>query len=146
GMPMAWPSWATMPTPWLKMLPSRQRRMKRRAENSMARPGGVDVRMGGTAVFSVPRARGAWALVSPSKRLLKIPVAANVASVEPSAHATDPPRRSRGRPRKTADERDDGNRRQALLRAAARLFRQNGFAATRTRDIAAAVGMRSGSP
>ncbi len=58
----------------------------------------------------------------------------------------DPPRRSRGRPRKTAGERDDGNRRQALLRAAARLFRQQGFSATSTRDIAAAVGMRSGSP
>jgi AcrR family transcriptional regulator len=56
------------------------------------------------------------------------------------------PRRSRGRPRKTAGERDDGNRRQALLRAAARLFRQQGFSATSTRDIAAAVGMRSGSP
>ena len=57
-----------------------------------------------------------------------------------------PLRRSRGRPRKTADERDDGNRRQALLRAAAHLFRRKGFAATSTRDIAAAVGMRSGSP
>jgi TetR/AcrR family transcriptional regulator, cholesterol catabolism regulator len=56
------------------------------------------------------------------------------------------PRRTRGRPRKTADERDDGNRRQQLLRAAARLFRQQGFAATSTRDIAAAAGMRSGSP
>ncbi len=56
------------------------------------------------------------------------------------------PRRARGRPPKTADERDDGNRRQALLRAAARLFRQQGFAATSTRDIAAAAGMRSGSP
>lgn len=60
---------------------------------------------------------------------------------------TEPtPRRARGRPRKTADERDDGNRRQDLLRAAARLFRQQGFAATSTRDIAAAAGMRSGSP
>jgi AcrR family transcriptional regulator len=56
------------------------------------------------------------------------------------------PRRARGRPRKTAGERDDGNRRQELLRAAARLFRQQGFAATSTRDIAAAAGMRSGSP
>lgn len=56
------------------------------------------------------------------------------------------PRRARGRPRKTADERDDGNRRQELLRAAAGLFRRQGFAATRTRDIAAAAGMRSGSP
>ncbi len=57
-----------------------------------------------------------------------------------------PPRRGRGRPRKTADERDDGNRRQDLLRAAARLFRNQGFAATSTRDIATAAGMRSGSP
>lgn len=65
----------------------------------------------------------------------------------PAVTADDAPlRRSRGRPRKTAGERDDGNRRQALLRAAARLFRQQGFAATSTRDIAAAVGMRSGSP
>jgi AcrR family transcriptional regulator len=55
-------------------------------------------------------------------------------------------KRARGRPRKTADERDDGNRRQALLAAAAHLFRVQGFDATRTRDIAAAVGMHSGSP
>ena len=59
---------------------------------------------------------------------------------------TEPPRRARGRPRKTDDERDDGNRRRELLRSAARLFRRKGFAATSTRDIAAAVGMRSGSP
>lgn len=64
----------------------------------------------------------------------------------PPATEDTAPRRARGRPRKTADERDDGNRRQELLRAAARLFRQQGFAATSTRDIAAAVGMRSGSP
>lgn len=56
------------------------------------------------------------------------------------------PRRPRGRPRKTLDERDDGNRRQELLRSAARLFRRKGFHATSTRDIAAAVGMQSGSP
>lgn len=55
-------------------------------------------------------------------------------------------KRPRGRPRKTADERDDGNRRPALLAAAAQLFRTQGFAATSTRDIAAAVGMHSGSP
>ena len=55
-------------------------------------------------------------------------------------------KRPRGRPRKTIDERDDGNRRQALLAAAARLVRQKGFAATTTRDIAAAAGMQSGSP
>jgi AcrR family transcriptional regulator len=55
-------------------------------------------------------------------------------------------KRLRGRPRKTEDERDDGNRRQALLTAAARLFRDQGFDATSTRDIASAVGMHSGSP
>ena len=56
------------------------------------------------------------------------------------------PKRPRGRPRKTEDERDDGNRRQALLTAAAKLFRRQGFDATSTRDIAASVGMHSGSP
>jgi TetR/AcrR family transcriptional regulator, cholesterol catabolism regulator len=60
-------------------------------------------------------------------------------------HAS-PPKRPRGRPRKTLDERDDGNRRQDLVKSAARLFRRKGFDATSTRDIAAAVGMRSGSP
>lgn len=63
------------------------------------------------------------------------------------AAATDPaPRRPRGRPRKTVEDRDDGNRRQALVAGAARLFRRKGFDATSTRDIAAAVGMQSGSP
>jgi AcrR family transcriptional regulator len=38
------------------------------------------------------------------------------------------------------------NRRSELLRAAARLFVEKGFDATTTRDIAEAVGMRSGSP
>ena len=55
-------------------------------------------------------------------------------------------KRPRGRPRKTLEDRDDGNRRALLLRSAARLFRRKGFDATSTRDIAAAVGMRSGSP
>jgi AcrR family transcriptional regulator len=55
-------------------------------------------------------------------------------------------KRPRGRPRKTVQDRDDGNRRQEVLRAAARLFRRKGFHATSTRDIAAAAGMRSGSP
>ena len=58
----------------------------------------------------------------------------------------DKPARPRGRPRKTADERDEGNRRLELLSAAARLFRHQGFAATSTRDIAAAAGMQAGSP
>lgn len=41
---------------------------------------------------------------------------------------------------------DEGNRRAELIRAAGRLFREKGFDATTIRDIAAAVGMRSGSP
>lgn len=56
------------------------------------------------------------------------------------------PKRPRGRPRKTLDERDEGNRRQHVLKAAARLFRRKGFDAATTRDIAAAAGMHSGSP
>ncbi len=64
----------------------------------------------------------------------------------PIASGDTPSRRPRGRPHKTADERDDGNRRQQLLNTAARLFRRRGFDATSTRDIAAAVGMHSGSP
>lgn len=63
-----------------------------------------------------------------------------------AAHPDATARRPRGRPRKTADERDDGNRRVELINAAARLFRGKGFDATSTRDIAAAVGMHSGSP
>ena len=59
------------------------------------------------------------------------------------AHA---PKRPRGRPRKTDEDRADGNRRGELLRSGARLFRRKGFDATSTRDIASAVGMRSGSP
>lgn len=55
-------------------------------------------------------------------------------------------RRPRGRPRKSAEELADGNRRGELIAAAARLFRRKGFAATTTRDIAAAAGMQSGSP
>ncbi len=61
------------------------------------------------------------------------------------AFVTDP-KRPRGRPRKSEEAKDDGNRRHALLAAAAHLFRQKGFAATTTRDIAAAAGMQSGSP
>ena len=67
--------------------------------------------------------------------------------VRPSPTLSPPAaKRPRGRPRKTPDERDEGNRRQQLIKAAARLFRRKGFDATSTRDIAAAVGMHSGSP
>lgn len=51
------------------------------------------------------------------------------------------------RPRiRTARAGDDANRRGDIVRAAARLFREKGFDATTVRDIAKAVGMRSGSP
>jgi len=66
----------------------------------------------------------------------------DLAAARPSA----PAKRPRGRPRKTLDERDDGNRRRELIVGAAKLFRRKGFAATSTRDIAAAAGMQSGSP
>jgi AcrR family transcriptional regulator len=65
---------------------------------------------------------------------------------ERAAAQEEPARRPRGRPRKTPDTLDEGNRRQELLRVAAKLFRRKGFAATTTRDIAAAAGMQSGSP
>jgi AcrR family transcriptional regulator len=48
--------------------------------------------------------------------------------------------------RKRAGAALEANRRDDLLRAAARLFVEKGFDATTTRDIAEAVGMRSGSP
>ncbi|MBV7540222.1 TetR/AcrR family transcriptional regulator [Acidovorax sp. sic0104] len=68
------------------------------------------------------------------------------AATSPPLAAGEQPRRPRGRPRKTAEELDDGNRRRKLMDAAAKLFLTQGFAATSTRDIAAAVGMHSGSP
>lgn len=56
------------------------------------------------------------------------------------------PVRARGRPRKNTLELDEGNRRRQIIDSAARLFRSKGFDAASTRDIAAAAGMRSGSP
>ena len=41
---------------------------------------------------------------------------------------------------------EEANRRAELVRVAARLFREKGFDGTTVRDIADAVGMRSGSP
>ena len=52
------------------------------------------------------------------------------------------PARQRKNPRNGAAE----NRRDDLVRAAAQLFREKGFEGTTIRDIAGAVGMRSGSP
>ena len=69
--------------------------------------------------------------------------------MSPTAASTEAPEVSpprRGRPPNTAAERDEGNRRQSLIGAAARLFRTKGFDATSTRDIAAAADMQSGSP
>lgn len=54
-------------------------------------------------------------------------------------------RRGRGRPPKSADERNESMRRGELVKVAAQLFRQRGFHGTSTRDIAAAAGMQSGS-
>jgi len=48
--------------------------------------------------------------------------------------------------RSPLDLPDEVNRRQALIRESARLFREKGYDATTVRDIAGAVGMRSGSP
>lgn len=88
---------------------------------------------------SVTRRRAPAARPAPQPSQRPAPLAAS-RPIQPAAA------RPRGRPRKTLDERDDGNRRVELVRAAARLFRKQGFDATSTRDIAAAVGMRSGSP
>jgi AcrR family transcriptional regulator len=54
-------------------------------------------------------------------------------------------RATRKRPLMTVAN-DDSNRRADLIRVAARLFREKGFDGTTVRDIADAVGMRSGSP
>jgi AcrR family transcriptional regulator len=70
------------------------------------------------------------------------------ASISTALVSSDAPAvaKPRGRPRKTLEEREDGNRKSDLVAAAAKLFRKKGFDATSTRDIATAVGMRSGSP
>lgn len=48
--------------------------------------------------------------------------------------------------RKAAVVAEEPNRRADIVRAAGRLFREKGYSATTIRDIAGAVGMRSGSP
>ena len=56
---------------------------------------------------------------------------------------------TRGRAAAAARPNGNGtetNRRAEIVRLAARLFREQGFDGTTVRDIAAAVGMRSGSP
>lgn len=68
----------------------------------------------------------------------------------PTSHPSDSPAelqhaQQRQRPLATVAEAD-GNRRADLVRVSARLFREKGFDGTTVRDIADAVGMRSGSP
>lgn len=85
-------------------------------------------------------------VLAPAARPRKAAVPKPPAAEAAATTTQDPPRRPRGRPRKTAQELDDGNRRRKLMDSAAKLFLNKGFAATSTRDIAAAVGMHSGSP
>jgi AcrR family transcriptional regulator len=88
------------------------------------------------------RARAVSPAETPSAAALYPPrKAANAAQ-----HSVDEPRRPRGRPRKTAEALEEGNRRRKLMDGAAKLFKTQGFAATSTRDIAAAAGMHRGSP
>jgi TetR/AcrR family transcriptional regulator, cholesterol catabolism regulator len=62
-----------------------------------------------------------------------------------NAIAAEPHPRPRGK--RTAPEHGEAlNRRADLVRVAARMFREKGFEGTTIRDIAHAVGMRSGSP
>lgn len=95
----------------------------------------------------VPRTRAiAPSPNKPPARPRSKAVAAPSANPNAATAEATPTRRPRGRPRKTAEELDDGNRRRKLMDGAAKLFRTQGFAATSTRDIAAAAGMHSGSP
>jgi TetR/AcrR family transcriptional regulator, cholesterol catabolism regulator len=59
--------------------------------------------------------------------------------------AAKPRARSRAKPA-AAEPGEALNRRADLVRVAARMFREKGFEGTTIRDIAHAVGMRSGSP
>ena len=63
-------------------------------------------------------------------------------SAKPSSSRSRPLARSRAQP----EASETLNRRADLVRVAARLFREKGFDGTTIRDIAHAVGMRSGSP
>jgi len=71
---------------------------------------------------------------------------------KPSRTPSRPPERAarsnatRRRARSSPAAGDEANRRAKLVRVAARLFREKGFDGTTVRDIADAVGMRSGSP
>lgn len=60
--------------------------------------------------------------------------------------ADSAPKARRGRPPKTPMQLDEGNRRREIIRHAARLFRENSYGSTSTRDIASSAGMHGGSP
>jgi TetR/AcrR family transcriptional regulator, cholesterol catabolism regulator len=69
----------------------------------------------------------------------------------PRTPRTPRTRRAPPKPTKPAKTRArhgaaDSNRREALLRVCARLFREKGFDGTKIRDISRAAGMHSGSP
>lgn len=69
----------------------------------------------------------------------------NPVSKKTTSSAAPVKRGARAHPLATASD-DEGNRRADLIRGSARLFREKGFDGTTVRDIANAVGMRSGSP
>lgn len=73
-----------------------------------------------------------------------MPLSSPKATHHTSSQGTPLPRR--GRPKKTREQVDEGNRRQHLIACAASLFKRQGFDGTSTRDIALATGMGSGSP
>lgn len=85
----------------------------------------------------------------PSRRAPSKPHPAGSRRAAPRANAA-PPRagRASGSTRALPEplQADEANRRADIVRASARLFREKGFERTTVRDIAHAVGMRSGSP
>jgi AcrR family transcriptional regulator len=68
------------------------------------------------------------------------------AAATSSTRVTKTPRASRASRAAEPELSETFNRRADLVRVAARLFREKGFDGTTIRDIAHAVGMRSGSP
>jgi len=68
-----------------------------------------------------------------------------VTTTRPAPRARNAPARSRPSVR-AAGNGTEANRRPEIVRVAARLFRERGYDGTTVRDIATAVGMRSGSP
>jgi AcrR family transcriptional regulator len=85
-------------------------------------------------------------MVKVAQRTLAADAGSTAPDISPRSTPPTGGHRPRGRPRKTRDDLDKGNRRRQIIEGAARLFRTKGFAAASTRDIAAAAGMRGGSP